>query len=114
MVVCPDPVWLVGNNGWARPSSPLLVWWMEEGTLDGRVAGGAEEVGVGRVGADMEVSGGEVGGDGEERQRESWLERADWLKSRAGLRRAWKTARAGRELSGHDSIPLLGPEPLKA
>ena len=69
---------------------------------------------MGGVEADMEVSGGEVGGDGEERWRESWPERADRAKSGTELRRAQKMAGARGELSDRDSIPLLGPEPLKA
>src|SRR6266700_2858147 len=55
----------------------------------------AERVGVDGVEGDMAVSGGEVGGEVEERQRESWLERVDQLKSGAELRRAWKMAGAG-------------------
>src|SRR6266581_151957 len=55
----------------------------------------------------MEVSGGEVSSDGEERQRESWLERADQLKSGAELRRAQKMAGAGRELSDHDTSTTI-------
>src|SRR6266705_1611057 len=102
LVVHPDPVRLVGNNGWARPSSPLLVQWLE-GMLDGRVMGGVEEDRGGGVEADMGVSGGEVGGDGEERRRESWSERVDWAKSGAELRRAWKTAGAGGKLSDRDT-----------
>ena len=39
--------------------------------LNGHVADRAERVGVDGVEADMEVSGGKVGGDGEERWRVS-------------------------------------------
>ena len=63
---------------------------------------------MGRVEADMEVSGGEVGGDGEERWRESWLERADQAKNGVELRRAQEMAGAGGELSDRDTNPTPG------